>query len=382
MAGGAEIATAARPSLLQRRALALGEAFLLAPIQAPVTDQLRQAEQAKAFSVSMASKYAVLEALGQGSTGVVYKATSKTDGTVVALKTLRTTDIDHLQHLRREYDLLRQLDHANIIKALEFTEGPFECSMALEYFDGFHLKRAVRGAVGRCLSEETAQKLFAQLLSAIDYLHQRRIVHRDVKADNVLVTRKFDRLKLIDFNTAHNLADGNALTMTGTHEYVPPEVMLGESPSESGDIWGAGLCLYYMLAGCFPERQDQCPNLEEVVKGSLSPSPSRRSPALRGRGWSATSDACKTMVQKCLELDKARRPAAMILLADPWFLADACATHAPEATATAQPPSGRVRRRSCGPDASPGVKAKRSANQRMGRKLARARSSPSTWRWR
>merc|ERR1719223_866869 len=127
----------------------------------------------------------------------------------------------------------------------------------MELFDGAPLDEAVRRSPSKCFSEAHARILFVQLLQAIDHLHQRAILHRDVKAQNVLVANSIGvpDLRLVDFNIACRIADGS-LTATGTRDYAAPEMFAGGSASEASDIWAAGLCLQFMLAGRLPRRFD------------------------------------------------------------------------------------------------------------------------------
>merc|ERR1719161_2562394 len=101
----------------------------------------------------------------------------------------------------------------------------------MEWIDGSSLEDAVKRSPGVRLQEADARLLFSQLIGAIDYIHQRRIVHRDVKVQNILVSMNLRDLKLIDFNTARFLSEGVSLTMTGTKAFWAPEVLLGEPPS-------------------------------------------------------------------------------------------------------------------------------------------------------
>merc|ERR1719181_1986656 len=102
------------------------------------------------------------------------------------------------------------------------------------------------------MQEAVAQNLFNALALAVDHLHQQGIIHRDVKASNILVSDDRRELKLVDFNTAQRVLEGGALTMTGTVDYLPPEVLLGESLNEKSDVWAVGLCLHLMLSGALP----------------------------------------------------------------------------------------------------------------------------------
>jgi serine/threonine protein kinase len=263
--------------------------------------------------------YNVFEIIGDGTTSVVYRGTRKADGGSVALKTMRTNDDEVGEVLRNEYDVLTQLAHPNIIRALDFHAGAGRYTLVMELFNGPSLEQAVKSWPTRHLQEPVAQHLGSQLFCAVAYLHERQILHRDIKVQNVLVSHDLQDLRLIDFNTAHSLENGPALTMTGTKQFAAPEVLLGESPSESADVWSSGLCLYYMLAGCFPHQAEQCPTLEDFAGVVAS-----RTVSLHGAHWDTVSDTCKKALRRCLEVDKTNRPVAMILLSDPWFSGDHC----------------------------------------------------------
>merc|ERR1711920_616925 len=149
---------------------------------------------------------------------------------------------------RKEYDLLRTIQHSNIIRALDFFVYPMGAVLVLEFFEGRSLEDTVRKSPKKHLTENQARPLFLKLMSAVAHLHAHNIIHRDVKAENILVSPALDSIRLLDFNTATATAAG-ALTMTGTIDYLPPEVLLGDSPSQTSDIWSAGLCLHLMLIG-------------------------------------------------------------------------------------------------------------------------------------
>jgi serine/threonine protein kinase len=231
----------------------------------------------------------------------------------VALKTSRAADAERLAITAREFEVLKHLAHPNITRALDFFSVADAAVLVLELFPGRELDVFVRQSPQKCLSEDRARDLSAQLWEAIRFLHDDcDIIHRDVKAANVLVSEQHT-LKLIDFNTACRLADGSALTMTGTHEYAAPEVLRGKSPSASNDVWGAGLCSYLMLAGRLPRRADKYVSLKDFAAAT------EKSVMLTGGRWSDLSKACRDAVAGALAVDEEGRVTPAGFLQQPWF---------------------------------------------------------------
>jgi len=102
--------------------------------------------------------------------------------------------------------------------------------------------------------------------------------------------------------------------MTGTQEYAAPEVLGGESPSETSDIWSAGLCLHLMLSGQLPRRREQYSSIADFLAAIVE-----RPPVLQGGPWQAVSEPCKDTLRHCLEVSKLQRPAAMTILEEEWL---------------------------------------------------------------
>jgi len=297
-----------RSGLQQRRRLLKGGPLHL-DCKAAAAEQMP-----KEVHVRLADQYDILEKLGQGSAGVLHHAKRRADGKEVALKTIPKIDPEFTAFTQKEYNVLRSIKHPHIIQAFDFFETEEQIVLVLELFGGQSLEDTVHCASRRCLDEGVTKGLFKMLLQAIDHLHQHRIVHRDVKAANILVSHDLADLRLVDFNTAQQLMEGGALTMTGTLQYAAPEVLLGDSPSESNDVWSAGLCLYFMLSGRLPQRQDKFATLAEFANAVAT-----RPVSLQSKQWSRVTEPCKLFLRSCLEINKAFRPAPMILLEHEWF---------------------------------------------------------------
>jgi len=264
------------------------------------------AETTETF-VDAAEKYDMLELIGRGSAAVVKKAVRKQDGVVVALKIAGSKD--NFSLAEAEFRMLQSIKHPHVIRALDFFATSVSAIMVLEFFEGGSLEEAVPKLPGSRLPELKARSLFKALLSAVCYLHTRRIIHRDVKPSNVVVSADFSDLRLLDFNVAKRLTEGGALTLTGTRLYCAPEVLDGEPPNEANDVWGCGLCVYFMLAGRLPWKILPTENFFETL------------PALRVSGsWCLSlSEPCKSVLRQCLTIDPIWRPAATTVMLHEWF---------------------------------------------------------------
>ncbi|CAJ1354357.1 unnamed protein product, partial [Effrenium voratum] len=253
--------------------------------------------------------YDMLEQLGRGAVATVKKAVRKKDGLVVALKIAGSRENGAL--VEAEFKMLQTIKHPSIIHALDYFNTNVSAILVLEYFDGSSLEVAVCKSSRRRFPEITSRELFRSLLSAVCYLHSRRIIHRDIKPSNVLVSDCLRDLRLLDFNVAKRLTEGGALTTTGTRLYFAPEVINGEPALEANDVWGCGLCVFFMLAGRLPWK-----NLPDGVFVDH--------PALKVTGtWCRDlSEPCKSVIRQCLAVDPAWRPPAMTIVLHEWFWAE------------------------------------------------------------
>jgi serine/threonine protein kinase len=259
-------------------------------------------------------QFSVAEALGQGSTGVVYKARRRCDDCAVALKVMRMDDEEMLDIARKEFEILRNISHPNIIQVMDFFAYPRGAILVLEFFEGRNLKLAVRSTPSRCFSESTARGPFEALLRAVSHLHQLEVIHRDIKAENVLVSNDLGQLRLVDFNAATRAVDG-CLTLTGTADYLAPEVLLGESPTESADVWASGICLHFMLAGKVPMERTLFRSHSDFGRAMKAQVTSSQVAANVDR----ITPACEFVLRQCLELDPKKRHRAEDILNMEWF---------------------------------------------------------------
>jgi len=286
---GLQRSTARKPSLLQRRTQCLSlksqRSFESASTRGARTMDLPELsartmdlpelsldcnginEQTKVHSQKitlesvLSDRYELLEQLGQGAIASVYRALQAADDKQVALKITRFVDFEMEITTQREYEILNEVRHPHIVRALGYFTYSMGSVLVLEYLhDSFTLEDGVAAAPGGVLCESVACRITRSLLQAIAHVHQRGYMHRDVKTQNVLVsgdrgTGDLRNLRLIDFNTAQRIADG-CLTLTGTPDFLPPEVLLGDSHTKLSDVWSTGVCLHYMVSGTLPWQRN------------------------------------------------------------------------------------------------------------------------------
>jgi tRNA A-37 threonylcarbamoyl transferase component Bud32 len=234
----------------------------------------------------------ILELLGKGGMGVVYKARQPALDRMVALKILpqkMALDPDFQNRFIREAKALGSLNHPNIVAVYDFGAEGGLFFFAMEFVDGTNLRQILRD---RKLTPEQALKIVPQLCDALEYAHTEGVVHRDIKPENILLDKK-GRVKIADFGLAKlvgaDIAAAGMLTVTnmvmGTPHYMAPEQV--ENPKgvdHRADIYAIGVVFYEMLTGELPIGRFELPSkkvqidvrLDEVVLKALEKSPERR----------------------------------------------------------------------------------------------------------
>lgn len=196
-------------------------------------------------------RYRIEEKLGQGGMGTVYRVTDLTLRRPFAIKVLNQALQNNptaMDALAREVSTGLELQHANLLRihALEIRSLPY---VRMDFVDGGDLDIALRRAGGR-LEDNVVRDLMGQLLDALDYLHGKGFIHRDIKPQNVMLTRE-GNVKLADYGIASALgaADGD---ITGTPLYMAPEAIRGQPIDLRSDIYAVGMMMYLLLTGRFP----------------------------------------------------------------------------------------------------------------------------------
>ncbi|KAF9463326.1 hypothetical protein BDZ94DRAFT_1192949 [Collybia nuda] len=205
--------------------------------------------------------YLLLQTLGEGEFGKVKLGLHSQWGEEVAVKLIRRGNVDsavRMSKVEREIEVLRTLKHPNIVRLYDVIETDKYIGIILEYASGGELFDHI--LAHRYLRERDAAKLFSQLISGVWYIHQKKIVHRDLKLENLLLD-KHRNVIITDFGFANRFehrADDLMQTSCGSPCYAAPELVISEGlyVGSAVDIWSCGVILYAMLAGYLPFDDD------------------------------------------------------------------------------------------------------------------------------
>ncbi|XP_039617712.1 PAS domain-containing serine/threonine-protein kinase [Polypterus senegalus] len=214
-------------------------------------------EESRACEGNFEAEYITISSLGKGAFGFVWKAQRRSDLEEVVVKFIRKEKIlddcwvedSCLGRVSQEIAILSRLQHPNIIKVLDVFENDIFFQMVMEkHGDGLDLFEFIEKQP--LLDEPLASYIFRQLVAAIEYLHSKRILHRDIKDENIIINNEF-HIKLIDFGSATFLEPGKLFyTFCGTLEYCSPEVLMG-NPYEGPELemWSLGVALFTLVFG-------------------------------------------------------------------------------------------------------------------------------------
>jgi cyclin-dependent kinase len=218
------------------------------------------------------NRYHRLEKIGEGTYGLVYKAKDKKTGDLVALKKIRLDSEDEgtPSTAIREISILKQLQHPNIVLLHEVVHTADSLTLVFEYLDQ-DLKNYVDACGSRGIDAYTIKSFFYQLLQGIAYCHKHRVLHRDLKPQNLLINMEGE-LKLADFGLARGFG---VPVRKYTHEvvtlwYRPPDVLMGNTKySTQVDMWGIGCIFAEMSRGrplfCGTSDSDQLVKIFKVM---------------------------------------------------------------------------------------------------------------------
>jgi tRNA A-37 threonylcarbamoyl transferase component Bud32 len=246
-------------SLVQERMEAVGQTP--APAAAPAPEMEGQETlvvQEVSQSKPTLGRYEILEELGRGAMGIVYKGRDPKLARLTAIKTIRFTDDfdeDQVEKIKdqfyREAEVVAKLSHPNIVTIYDVGEDLDLSYLAMEYLEGESLESYARK--GSLLPIRNCIDVVAQVCDALDYAHDRGIVHRDVKPANIMILQN-GLVKVTDFGIARATATSKTRTgiIKGTPYYMSPEQISGMKVDGRSDIFSLGIVFYQLLTGELP----------------------------------------------------------------------------------------------------------------------------------
>eukprot|EP01121_Diplochlamys_sp_Union-15-3_P020598 TRINITY_DN8061_c0_g1_i1.p1 TRINITY_DN8061_c0_g1~~TRINITY_DN8061_c0_g1_i1.p1 ORF type:complete len:373 (+),score=90.70 TRINITY_DN8061_c0_g1_i1:3-1121(+) len=259
--------------------------------------------------------YALGEEIGRGGFSIVVEAVSKKSGTAgekYAVKIIEKSMIqDDIKLLRREVDIMKRVDHKNILKLHEIYESDDKVYIVMELVNGSELfDRIVDKGY---YTEKNAINVIKQILSAVAYLHDQEIAHRDLKPENLLCSGEGSEeiVKIADFGLSKMFSGDELMTSCGTPGYVAPEVLMSEKYDKSVDMWGVGIITYILLAGYPPfYAENDTALFEKIMNAEYD---------FDDECWDEVSDLAKDFIKHLLVKDPEERLSAKEALKHSWI---------------------------------------------------------------
>ncbi|XP_040189632.1 MAP/microtubule affinity-regulating kinase 3 isoform X5 [Rana temporaria] len=252
--------------------------------------------------------YRLLKTIGKGNFAKVKLARHILTGREVAIKIIDKTQLNptSLQKLFREVRIMKILNHPNIVKLFEVIETEKTLYLIMEYASGGEVFDYLV-AHGR-MKEKEARSKFRQIVSAVQYCHQKHIVHRDLKAENLLLDADMN-IKIADFGFSNEFTVGNKLdTFCGSPPYAAPELFQGKKyDGPEVDVWSLGVILYTLVSGSLPFDGQNLKELRERV--------------LRGKyriPFYMSTD-CENLLKRFLVLNPTKRGTLEQIMKDRWI---------------------------------------------------------------
>lgn len=251
------------------------------------------------------SDFEILNKLGSGSFGIVHKVKFKESGKIYVLKQVNTAKMSYQEKkdAQKETVIHKTLDNTYIVKYIDHFLENKKINIILEYWDGGDLGKYLKTQMGKKLKETKIWNFFIQSWLGIQYLHTRKILHRDIKTINFFMM-KDDTIKIGDLGVAKAMKGMNfAHTLVGTPYYLSPELWEEKPYDHKSDIWSLGWVLYELCTLKHPfTAANQAGLILRIVRGVYDPIPSVYSKDLHD------------LVSKCLQRETRKRPSVFEIL--------------------------------------------------------------------
>ena len=259
----------------------------------------------------MKHNYKLIKLLGEGSFGKAYLSENLADDTQCVIKQIPLTDLseEEKKDTFNEVLILKKVNHSNIIKFLDVfkTSKPINTlNIVTEYADDGDLSQKIELLKKKKspFSEKEILNYLTQICLALNHIHKKKIIHRDLKSGNIFLT-KSGLVKLGDFGISKGFKNTweKAKTMVGTPYYLSPEIINGQPYDSKNDIWALGVMIYEMMSFKKPFNANSLPALSlRILRGVYQPPPSYYSKDLIN------------LVKMCLNLEPKKRPSAEMIL--------------------------------------------------------------------
>ncbi|KAK8889830.1 hypothetical protein M9Y10_034584 [Tritrichomonas musculus] len=264
--------------------------------------------------------YELFEMIGVGTFASVWVGCHRKTSCPVAVKKFskknmnQTQSDDTIQTIQREIMILKMFDHPFVADLFDVIETEDNIFLFMEYVEEGTLLEFVNKEGP--INENNARKIFAQIVAVLDYLHnEKRIVHRDLKAENILLDRNHN-IRVIDFGLSNVLNQNTSYlsTVCGSPAYVAPEMLLDRPYTQAADIWSAGVLLYAINASCLPFDDK---NITRLIQKVLNDEPCYPS---------TFSNNLIDLIKKMLTKDPNNRITLEGIRKHPWFVTDGFGT--------------------------------------------------------
>jgi serine/threonine-protein kinase len=270
--------------------------------EAPVTETLETPKEELTTGSTFAGRYQIIEELGKGGMGKVYKAQDTEIKEKVAIKLIKpevASDKKIIERFQNELKFARKISHRNVCRMYDLNKEERSYYITMEYVDGEDLKSMIR-MMGQ-LSPGKAISIAKQMCEGLAEAHSLGVIHRDLKPSNIMID-KMGNAKIMDFGIARSIkAKGITGTgvMIGTPEYMSPEQVEGEDVDQRSDIYSLGVILYEMMTGIVPFKGETAFSIAMKHKTEMPSDPREIN--------SQITEEISQVILRSMEKDKKRR---------------------------------------------------------------------------